>query len=53
MVLTKLILAFAENQLAVLFDGLLYGDQATKQLLLQFINLIMVFKKIFLILLGT
>ena len=43
-VLTKLILEFGENQLQSLFDGLLYGDEATKQILLQFINLIMVFE---------
>ena len=41
-VLTKLILEFGENQLSSLFDGLLYGDEPTKQILMQFINLIMV-----------
>ena len=41
-VLTKLILAFGENQLSSLFDGLLYGDDSTKHLLLEFMNLIMV-----------
>lgn len=40
-VLTKLILAFGENQICTLFDGLLYGDDSTKQVLLQFIQLIM------------
>jgi len=40
-VLTKLILSFGENQLNILFDGLLYGDDSTKQILLQFIQLIM------------
>jgi hypothetical protein len=40
-VLTKLILEFGENQLTALFDGLLYGDEATKQVLLQFVNLVM------------
>lgn len=40
-VLTKLILSFGENQLNTLFEGLLYGDDCTKQLLLQFIHLIM------------
>lgn len=52
MVLTKLILEFGENQLQSLFDGLLYGDESTKQILLQFISLIMVivtqkFSKVF------
>ena len=41
MVLTKLILSFGENQLSTLFDGLLYGDDNTKQTLLQFIQLLM------------
>jgi len=40
-VLTKLILSFGENQLNTFFEGLLYGDDSTKQLLLQFIQLIM------------
>jgi len=40
-VLTKLILSFGENQLSTLFDGLLYGDDNTKQTLLQFIQLLM------------
>lgn len=40
-VLTKLILSFGENQLSSLFDGLLYGDEMTKRLLYEFMQLIM------------
>ncbi|CAF0805984.1 unnamed protein product [Brachionus calyciflorus] len=40
-VLTKLILAFGENQLSVIFDGFLSNNDQVKQILLQFINLIM------------
>lgn len=43
-VLTKLVLAFGENQLSVLFDGFLSGNDQVKQFLLQFMNLIMVIK---------
>lgn len=57
--LTKLILAFGENQLSILFDGLMFGDEPTKAVLLEFLQLIIViysslgsfsFKKIELIL---
>jgi len=43
--LTKLILAFGENQLSVIFDGFLSNNDQVKQILLQFINLIMVIFK--------
>jgi hypothetical protein len=40
--LTKLVLSFGENQMNILFDGLLFGNNETKQVLLQLIELIMV-----------
>ena len=40
-VLTKLILSFAENQLKMIFDGLLMGDEPTKQVILQLLQFLL------------
>ena len=41
-VLTKLILSYAECELYIIFDGLLHGDDSSKTIILEFIQLIIV-----------
>ncbi len=41
-ILTKLVLAYGENQIKSMFEIIRYGDQNAKNLLFNFMNFIMV-----------